>query len=71
MKTYKNFNLQSFHRKFREGLYSDGFKIIECCWDYEKIVINCGELAHSHSSVYPIVFYSLLHNYIYIYIGDL
>jgi hypothetical protein len=67
--SFANYDYEKFRSEFKEGVYTDGFKIVECCWDYDKRSINIGELGIGHTSIYPIVFHSFLH--LYIFIGDI
>ena len=71
MKTFETFNLDNFKQKFKEGIYSDGFKIIEAWWSYEKeqiCLVDVDQSIHlqGHSSCYPIIFFTLTYNYKYI-----
>lgn len=65
-----NFNLARFRLKFKEGLYTDGFKLIEAWWDYDKNSVQIADdYGCGHSSVYPICFEMLCGHWEFV--GDL
>ncbi len=67
MKSLNNFDLLKFRNKFREGLYSNGRKLIWAWWDYEKTVVLFADSEPAvHTSMYPIVFHSMAADYIFI-----
>lgn len=61
-----SFNIESFEKDFKEGIYCNGEKIIECWWSYENKSICLNDRDGLHTSVYPIVFHSFFTDYKFI-----